>query len=189
MNTIITISEAKKFCENDSEQTLAEKKTLEHVVERVAKALALVNDGVASDITCNEWRNEKDVYFEVTPAGQYDTDCDGVLMKTPGGPKDKVWVGLTNGDHDHGNAFALVVLIMLQFSDISEDGILAYLNLIEKSPKVPESNELNHEFALRCEEEDRIIARARGLVRQWKDVAGYADGIDSATIDSLEGVR
>jgi len=188
MNTIITISEARKFCENDSDQTLAENKTLEHVAERVANALALVNDGVASDIASNQWRDDEE-YFEVTPAGQLAPDCDGVLMKTPGGPKDEVWVGLSTEDHDYGNAFALVVLIMLKHPEALEEVILAYLNLIEKDPKVPKANELNHEFALRCEEEDRIVERARGLVRQWADVAGYADGIDSATIDSLEGVR
>ena len=180
MNTIITISEARTFCENDSEQTLAEKKTLEHVAERVANALALVNDGVASDIASNQWRDDEE-YFEVTPAGQLDPDCDGVLMKTPGGPKDEVWVSLTTEDHDHGLAYALVVLLMLKHPTALEEGILACLNLIQKETKVPGEGELNYEFVLRCEEEDRIIERARGLVRQWKDVAGCADSIDSAT--------
>ena len=179
--TIPTIEEAETFRLGDSIEPLAEKKTAERIAARVAEALALTHDGYAEGVEWNApppkgWRIGGESETRVVSLVQF--DGDDLELATPGGPLESVWVPVEKEDWDHGVAYVLAMLTILQNPEETEASLLPALHAAADrgTPRRPGEDPIDFAQRRREAKEFHIIRKAEKLMRtRWHDVGGTAD--------------
>ena len=174
---IPSIEEAETFRLGDSIETLAEKKTAERVATRVAAALALTHDGYSDGV---QWTDPLagDQFVNLL-----EIDADSVHLETIGGPRKSIWIPLDPEDWDHGVAYVLAMLTILQNPEETGERLAPALYDSREWARVRQDGERDDQALARWMREDLLWSEASTLVRsQWREVGETADEV-AATQD------